>query len=523
MSFRLLQLVAAHGLAAMLGCGQLASVEEKTCQACASVTSRLVCDDKGNVTAQECGAGSYCADGACFSNDIVSIAVSPTHACAAKQDGTIWCWGPPAEVYGELWPLTPRKVDLPPGKRATSSSSGLSVGLVHTCAILADGRSSDSSTGYVYCWGGNNYGQLGTINYGDAGSLGPSTPIPNLPAVRSITSGFGHSCALSADGGNVFCWGANYLGQSAQTQTTRCEVLKTLSGVDGGAKVPQGIAAPGAMVTFGSSSQTQVREIISKGHHTCALAGSTLYCWGSNCGNGHPGDGERADILGIRCTGAAGPTGGQLQMEPTGDGCYQWTPREMIFPPAVGVSRFAVGFAATYAMEWANKGDPARVYAWGANDEGQLGIGTDDPFVSTPTAVQLTVDDAGTTQALIDATDLISSAGSDLCAMRDGEFVCWGINDCGELGWGSYQGKCSTARSSSLPLAAAPRSGGHFLIARGDDYGCAVTPGTTTVSGWGKEGFLGDGQNTSSPVLSNACDSPESFRIEPVPIVLDAR
>ena len=70
-----------------------------------------------------------------------------------------------------------------------------------------------TTSGYVYCWGDNHYGQLGTGSYTelsdqpklvvDAGGL-------TNGQVTSITSGDFHTCALSD--GTAYCWGNNMVG-----------------------------------------------------------------------------------------------------------------------------------------------------------------------------------------------------------------------------------------------------------------------------------------------------------------------
>jgi len=73
-------------------------------------------------------------------------------------------------------------------------------GLIHSCALTADGA--------VYCWGGNDFGELG-----DGTLLERDTPIAvTLPRVTRIAAGEVHTCALTA-GGTVMCWGDNSYGE----------------------------------------------------------------------------------------------------------------------------------------------------------------------------------------------------------------------------------------------------------------------------------------------------------------------
>jgi len=85
---------------------------------------------------------------------------------------------------------------------------------VHTCALTADGT--------AYCWGANQYGQLGYATStvcgdpGDGNDIEPcsATPQPVNTTLRfvSLALGIGHTCGLVRTGA-VYCWGDNELGQ----------------------------------------------------------------------------------------------------------------------------------------------------------------------------------------------------------------------------------------------------------------------------------------------------------------------
>ena len=68
----------------------------------------------------------------------------------------------------------------------------IAAGELHTCAIADD----DS----VWCWGDNNFGQLGDSNFLDEKYLFPiEVNIPNGVVPMKITAGFHHTCALDSD------------------------------------------------------------------------------------------------------------------------------------------------------------------------------------------------------------------------------------------------------------------------------------------------------------------------------------
>ena len=78
--------------------------------------------------------------------------------------------------------------------RATVIWAQLSAGASHTCGVTIDG------TGY--CWGSNQFGQLG-----DGTTVNRITPVRvgGLSGVVAISGGYRHSLALKSDG-TVWAW-----------------------------------------------------------------------------------------------------------------------------------------------------------------------------------------------------------------------------------------------------------------------------------------------------------------------------
>src|SRR5206468_9878873 len=79
----------------------------------------------------------------------------------------------------------------------------VTAGADHACA-LTDG-------GDAYCWGSNEFGQLGN---GSSDSAPQLVPVRVRTDVRFtiVAAGFNHTCGLERDG-SAWCWGANETAQ----------------------------------------------------------------------------------------------------------------------------------------------------------------------------------------------------------------------------------------------------------------------------------------------------------------------
>ena len=106
----------------------------------------------------------------------VRLAAGEYHTCGITAAGAVHCWG--RNTSGQLGDGTivskssPTAVTLPTG--VTFRALGL--GELHSCAIAglpsASGSGTTTATGAVYCWGDNEYGQLG-----DGAASGNNTPV----------------------------------------------------------------------------------------------------------------------------------------------------------------------------------------------------------------------------------------------------------------------------------------------------------------------------------------------------------
>lgn len=145
-----------------------------------------------------------------YGTGIRQVSVGEEHACGIGYDSVTVCWGrprhgalgrvdssapPPRGYAGRPW----RPID------GAFRFTTLSVGDLHTCAIQA-------VTGRVFCWGANEFGQLGIGNVDraaeqqDIAAHGEPKPVLGEMKFTQVAAGLDHTCALT-DGGEVYCWG----------------------------------------------------------------------------------------------------------------------------------------------------------------------------------------------------------------------------------------------------------------------------------------------------------------------------
>ena len=106
------------------------------------------------------------------------------------------------------------------------SFSQITAGYYHTCAL--------TTTGQAYCWGLNNQGQLGN-NSTTNSRIPVAVQMPAGVSFQSITVGYYHTCALTTTN-QAYCWGNNEYGQLGNNSTTNSSIPLAVSSV--GVNVP---------------------------------------------------------------------------------------------------------------------------------------------------------------------------------------------------------------------------------------------------------------------------------------------
>jgi hypothetical protein len=133
-----------------------------------------------------------------------------------------------------------------------------------------------TTSGAAYCWGYNNYGQLGTGLWEtwERRTSAPDRPIAGELDLHGLAVGVYHACALTIDGA-AWCWGSNSEGQLGTDE----ELEPCASDVP---CAPQPVPVAGDL---------RFVAVAAARSHTCGIeAGGTAYCWGSD-ENGQLGTG----------------------------------------------------------------------------------------------------------------------------------------------------------------------------------------------------------------------------------------
>jgi len=140
-----------------------------------------------------------------MSSNVTAVAGAYYHTCAVK-DGALYCWG--RNDFGQLGDGTRTNRNAPTAVRNMGSGvSAVAANEFHTCAI---------KSGELYCWGNNSYGELGDGT--DENRSRPVVVKSMDSGVSAIAIGLHHSLALKADG-CLYAWGSNNSGQLGNGDT----------------------------------------------------------------------------------------------------------------------------------------------------------------------------------------------------------------------------------------------------------------------------------------------------------------
>lgn len=363
-----------------------------------------------------------------------------------------------------LLTIAPSAREVDPSSAAGDGTGQLAAGGDHTCANYRE---------RVWCWGRNDYGQLGNGAVSNAPRYRPSAVVGLTGSAIEITTGDAHTCAIV--GGALKCWGWNASGQlgdaSTANRTAPVQVVDLTSGV-----------------THADAGRA----------HTCAIVDGAVRCWGANA-NGQLGDGTTTNRPqpvtvsgltagathvstgwfhscavvngGVRCWGANGF--GQL-----GDGTTTARTTPVTVAGLSNVAAVATGAYHSCAL-YNTDAEHGLVKCWGANWRGQLGDGS---TWDRHTPIFVSGESAPYTTAL-------TAGAFHTCVVRVGFALCWGANDYGQLGHCTFNDRnypLYVNSDSSCSSRDVLRTNGTLIA--GNGHTCAITP-TGDIVCWGANWF----------------------------------
>ena len=295
-----------------------------------------------------------------------------SHRCVVKADGSVWCWG--GNQSGQLMNGLQSQTGDPPTLqhvKATLSDKAVqvAVGSNFSCARLADGK--------VRCYGGNGAG-------GKSGAW-----VKADGPIKALAAGTSHACVIDWKGA-LRCFGQ---GDRVHGQAGHADVLVGHAIVrhDGATAVAAG------------------------GNHTCFVDDQgAVRCWGRGQ-SGEIGVGK------LQCPSNQGNCG-YCSNKDSNQYCLQFFKPMLVKDGPTKVTSLCAGSNHTCAVD----GEGA-VWCWGRGYEGQLGDGTRTTR-DVPTKLYTYPRKAVS----------VHCGNSTTCALdTTGGVICWGYNQSGQVGDGS--------------------------------------------------------------------------------------
>lgn len=134
----------------------------------------------------------------------VKVSVGITATCGIKEDGSAWCWG--ADTNGKLGNGSVLTADQDTPSRVVGDGRWVDISmsrLNHACGIKTDGS--------LWCWGAPANGRLG-IGSGYSSNIESPKRVPGSDKWIAISVGNDHTCGMKADE-SIWCWGIDSSGQ----------------------------------------------------------------------------------------------------------------------------------------------------------------------------------------------------------------------------------------------------------------------------------------------------------------------
>lgn len=392
--------------------GDTTCVEGACLSHCPTEGERRCQDD----TPEECSDGLWTPEAPCSSPFPVCVAGECQQAllplpwsgghsqtCVVGSAGGVYCWGDNAG--GQLGssdlepqPFPTRVQGLP------DDVVEVALGWLHTCAR--------TNAGEVWCWGTNDYGELGSGNPGGP----PQAPakVVGIPPAKHVRASSYRTCILGLNG-EAWCFGLNNNGQISVPSDEDAHAPTLMPGLTGvaslvmGTVLTCGVRGDGTAACAGESAPQKevplddVIELHMNDLHQCAIRQTKhAACWGidqfGEIGNGLP--------------------------------LAALTSPETLLP--LNVDDVATGWRHTCLLS------AGVVSCVGYGLQGQLGNGAASNYETEFVEVSLPGP----------ASDITSNFGAGCAILGPRELYCWGQNNTGGVGDGTLED-----RPTPVPIA----------------------------------------------------------------------
>ena len=363
----------------------------------------------------------------------VAVAAGGSHTMVRKADGSLSGWG--LNRSGQLGDgTTSDKTVLTPVYGTGTTWSTVVLGDFHTIAL----KDVKTTGGALWGWGFNLFGQLGTGSSNDYKAL--PTQIGTDKTWTAVSTGRAHTVAVKADG-SLWAWGRNVDGQLGDATNldrfvpTAVGAVKLWTGVSAGSNFSMGRQTSGVIYGWGANDRGQ-------------LGNNSTTAWNVPTPINAYWDGK------VDATGA---------------------------PVALsGFTALTISAGGAHVLAIRSNG---ALYAWGANDMGQLGIAS---TVNTSYPALVPSPNSAVDWALASA-----GGAHSIAVMADGTLWAWGSNSDGQLGEGSMS-------DSAVPIQIGNSK--EWIYVSAGKYHTFAIKSDGSLWGWGRnvEGQLGAISNATT-------------------------
>jgi alpha-tubulin suppressor-like RCC1 family protein len=405
---------------------------------------------------------------------VVVLAAAPRPALASAA-GTLYAFGD--NHYGQLGIATNINNDNPnpPGPVTLPEATGPVVQV----AAGSDFSLVVTSTGQLYAFGDNHDGQLGSATNNGSDTANPTPTLVSLPGatgpVVQVAAGVDHGLAVTSTG-QLYAFGDNYYGELGNATNNGSDTanptptLVSLPGATGGVvQVAAGdndslaVTSTGQLYTFGYNQFGELGISNNSGTTNADPTPALVSLPGASGGVVQVAAGGLHSLV-VTSTGQLYAFGdnysGQLgNTENNNSGTPNPTPALVSLPGAAGgVVQVAAGYDHSLAVT-----STGQLYAFGSNTSGQLGSTTHSGSAApSPTPAPV---------SLPDATGGVLRVGAgneqSLAVTSTGQLYAFGDNSFGELGNSTNNG---TANPNPTPTLVSLQGGSSIeAVARGPE------------------------------------------------------